>query len=605
MRHPKNPNHGQPDKALPHNNHTLTHNMEVKTEPTVTTQFKRLWDCIVTDKGQIVNDSKRTLNNGAPWMDSTKEMLVRDCWKDLMNLVLSKKNVLLRGKAGRGKSMFALFMIFEILTCAMEKKTSPLLCPPGKAFPEDPLIVYVDREGNRHKVTLSSVSLLAPGGWPPGVHYYVSDNVDITEANIGSHLTMGITSGEADKLKEFRKRISAMVEEDKVIVYMPSLQLEEMSILFPLLSAEAVQFKFDIVGGNPRVIHQDEEVAPESNFYHVVLGAVVWMFGDEYQPSEAEVQSPQQTLGKWAINVVVSAIELAVQESGSSSSMTDSSLFREFVVHGGYKKKIEQFSSRFLGYVAAKLTEAGDANLLTSLKALFGAGGMGSAFEFTAHAKIISEVEDHWCYSSTGRYEQFALGKRRTALIRNVADIANLRPCDYGLPTVCNFPIVDAVLPPDLALQMTISDRHEVSAEKLADIRAGMIVNETFNIVFVVPDRIVPDFTFPKNLGDTRMWITVPGKVTRAALGKMCKNRADCAAPKPPRKRALARPDQLPAGGQAAPGDSSGATTNPVIAEALKVKRPRKTARGEAKGGEGTDTGGAGKQAKEVEEAKE
>jgi hypothetical protein len=87
-------------------------------------------------------------------------------------------------------------MIFEILTCAMDNKTSSL-CSPGKAFPKDPLIVYINRE-RRYFVTLNGVTLLSQHGCPSGVHYYISDNCDMYDTNIGSILTMGISSDKPD-----------------------------------------------------------------------------------------------------------------------------------------------------------------------------------------------------------------------------------------------------------------------------------------------------------------------------------------------------------------------------------------------------------------------
>ena len=61
-----------------------------------------------------------------------------------------------------------------------------------------------------------------------------------------------------------------------------------------------------------------------------------------------------------------------------------------------------------------------------------------------------------------------------------------LQDGEYGLPTVANFPVVDAIIKPDILLQMTISDSHETkSIDKLYEILEAMKI-ETAKMIFVV-----------------------------------------------------------------------------------------------------------------------
>jgi hypothetical protein len=252
------------------------------------------------------------------------------------------------------------------------------------------------------------------------------------------------------------------------------------------------------------------------------------VFGDEYTPQrDSEEQSDKQKLGRWAIDIVLTNLQLARNERllSSTSTSTDSSFFKEFVVSQNYSHAREQYSSFFLGLVAATLQETCESNVIDSLRNLFGRSGMGNAFEFTAHAAF-SSIQHVWCMKPTGDIEELHLGMRSVKQLRNVNDIENLTKDDYGLPTICNFPLIDAVLPPYTGLQMTTSTSHQVSAKSLPSILEQLnIVSGQFQVVFVVPDDILASFSFPSDLGNVKMFVTVPKAMTKNALETLTKKR--------------------------------------------------------------------------------
>ena len=473
----------------------------------------------------------RSLADGTKWIDSTERMLVRESWKKLFAIVLAKSHIILQGKAGRGKSLFALFVIFEILHCARNGKTSSDLLPFGNSveFPADPSIVYVDRNGIKHLATLHDVTVYDGPGRPLGTHYYIADNVDIGDAHVGSLLTMAVTSGDVNVLKEFSKRINGVRRHEKDIVYMPPLDITEMKIVFQDLNADEIQFKFDVLGGNPRLIDvMYEEAMPSmrSQFYGVLEHAVDWMFGSEYVPSSAEIQSEKQKMGQWAVNILSKALDLAIQDVNTSSPKTDTSLFKEFTINEKYRSQGEQYATFFLGFVAGTIVKRLEASVIAQVSKLFGSSGVGNAFEFVSHAMLAESNEMHWCLKSDGGFYELPLGKRRKVLIRNVEDIASLREGDYGLPTISNFPLVDAILPPAFSLQMTTSKRHEVSNTNLTGILDALQINASdFSLVFVVPEDILSVFKFPENLGTVTMYVTIPQTVTKKALSQLCRKR--------------------------------------------------------------------------------
>lgn len=123
--------------------------------------------------------------------------------------------------------------------------------------------------------------------------------------------------------------------EVKAILYMPSLDLEEMRLVFPEFTPDVLQFKFDVVGGNPRKISVIPPAVARSELFDVVQSSVQWMFGAEYIPSrDAHHESEKQRLGKWAINIVVTALEQALRKGNTNTPKTDCSLFKEFLISG-------------------------------------------------------------------------------------------------------------------------------------------------------------------------------------------------------------------------------------------------------------------------------
>ena len=151
---------------------------------------------------------------------------------------------------------------------------------------------------------------------------------------------------------------------------------------------------------------------------------------------------------------------------------------------------------------------------------MFGRSGIGSMFEETAHWGLLNSTGDHYCFRVSDRQiVPLPFGNRNVAMFHNVADVRNIPASAsvYALPSVSNFPILDAILPPCYGLQMTIAKDHEVSTSKLADIVSGMgLAANELHIIFVVPD--IHDFTTPTNLPGVKLYITTPECSTEAVM---------------------------------------------------------------------------------------
>lgn len=290
--------------------------------------------------------------------DGIFKLLIRDDWVKLGGVILSLSRspaepfcVLLKGKSGRGKTVFMKYLVFRILLDAKEKcreHLGPLPTSDEDNYLYAPRIVYVDRDGQAHLITVDSVTVLPQHERPPKAHFFFSDNTDIKNgAYIGTRVTLALTSG-AVVLKEFGKRMTEV--KNKVTIYMPPLSMMEMTKLFKtdVITEQEVIFKYGVLGGNPRFFLSNENADENTPFYHQVSAIVEKVFPDE-----------QVRLKTWAKNVVSNGIELySKSDMLKEASVTDNSLFRELIVSGDlYDKFTEVFVTMFMGLIASNMVD--------------------------------------------------------------------------------------------------------------------------------------------------------------------------------------------------------------------------------------------------------
>jgi hypothetical protein len=97
--------------------------------------------------------------------------------------------------------------------------------------------------------------------------------------------------------------------------------------------------------------------------------------------------------------------------------------------------------------------------------------------------------------------------------VRTIEDIKKLGHNDYGLPSICNYPLIDSVLKPSITTQMTISKSHRGAIGKLNQIKRSMeLENEQIKMIFFATENSAGAFVFPStsDLPNTDMYVTVP-----------------------------------------------------------------------------------------------
>lgn len=143
--------------------------------------------------------------------------------------------------------------------------------------------------------------------------------------------------------------------------------------------------------------------------------------------------------------------------------------------------------------------------------------GEGIAFERVAHEWIYQTLQkgevitaEHLCERGRGQKKhnfEISHQLKRKVFIRKIEDIRLLTPYeDYGIPVIPNFPLIDAVIGPNLFLQMTVSYSHEGAVSKLphilTELRNMNSSNETLgpSMVFVLGPSNFTGFKKVKSL---------------------------------------------------------------------------------------------------------
>jgi len=125
-------------------------------------------------------------------------------------------------------------------------------------------------------------------------------------------------------------------------------------------------------------------------------------------------------------------------------------------------------------HLAGHICDTTNKDALSRLKEAIGPSGMGYVHEHDAHHFRLAHLGKQpgitlWSLQSKHE-ETLCLPIKRVVRIRTVSDIERLEEGDYGLPTVSNFPFLDAVMKPNYLFQDTIAQNGHPSVAKIPDI---------------------------------------------------------------------------------------------------------------------------------------
>lgn len=225
------------------------------------------------------------------------------------------------------------------------------------AIPNEATFAYVVKDSNVRCLTFwiakNGISVKVMERIPEQPTYLLLDDVESALNMRGEKLNLGLTSS---VLKEFQKRVFEARDRGKYYV-MLALDLNVMTLLFPDLSLAVRQFRFDVLGGNPRIFlcNGPSSISRETVqlIYPELQSCISIFFGADYHHMQT---TPEGSLARWAIRVIASEVE--------RSDYSDSSLFRaEFASEDSSSYAEGKFATAFLRAVAGTLYSKNDAHL--------------------------------------------------------------------------------------------------------------------------------------------------------------------------------------------------------------------------------------------------
>ena len=173
--------------------------------------------------------------------------------------------------------------------------------------------------------------------------------------------------------------------------------------------------------------------------------------------------------------------------------------------------RVPIWASRFMEFLAAGILECQNLGIVHELKRMIGEGGLGCLFEARGHRKLLLSgvsfllkpllkqmPEDKPLFESM----TFDLSVVR---FRIIEEISKLPEGHYGLPMTNNFPLIDAIIQPNILIQFTTSPRdHKGSTASLAAIRDALHEKNPIKhrMVFVIPRENISTFRFCSGLAD-------------------------------------------------------------------------------------------------------
>lgn len=480
------------------------------------------------------------------WGDGTSTLVIRSGWEQFRDAIFNCRPtyVILTGKSGRGISVYLRYLIFYILLVAkkasntVDKKASAqstdtansnedaahvsLNTYGGECHVTDPRIAYMDSTGKLYLITKDSVTpvaniyeLLAADGARP--HYYFSDNADINTDIRGTLVTIAACSGDIDTLKHFTNRFSEAWNKTRLNLIMPGLELVEMLGVFGGFAVEDVTFKYDVVGGNPRLAFSHCLGDENSSHFALVRDIVEIMF---------RAQDPHLKL--WAVDLVSSVLDKALK--GKARDALDSGIFCDC-----------QIESIFSGLYSQVFSPPGFSALLPA-RSTMPATKLSEPICCTCSVRgVIREgcgsiVHSWLCWAlvpprcTTGQVVALCLGGGSIKLIRKIEDLAQLKEREHGVPTVSNYDIDGVLCRGNQKFCYQFTNAKKIEGELLAklEVMLGALRSTTeseVSIIFVVPHENISEFTFPTGLQGVQQYLTTPHPCSKDVVNREARKR--------------------------------------------------------------------------------
>ena len=429
-----------------------------------------------------------SLPGEAEWIGGIKGLYNRPCYDDITKQISSLSFALAIGTPGIGKTLFLQTFLIYLASCAKAE---------GRATPTIHYTRYV-----RTKVV--TLSFLSDGSViditdvrVPEPEYLLSDGVDLNEPS-GTVLNLLVASDKPMNYNEFEKRIGETGLRRGATIIMPLWSFDELLCIRPdSMNYEIAQFRYHIYGGSARNFKCLSPVPVTGQVLPVVEDTMNLVFRhakiDKLYPDE------------WS-NIArhISARLIGDSDANSTDPLTFSIILQHFLP---VRQRI--WASKFMELLVGAIFKESSDDISAVLRDLIRSSGKGYLFESLGHRKLLmspvsftlkpllNSVPDE---KPDFPFVQFNLS---VVLFNTISEISRLPDGSYGLPTTSNFPLVDAIVQPNVLIQFTISTiYHTGSVMNLRDICAGLHEKDLTKIkfIFVIPKYNVATFRGQKDL---------------------------------------------------------------------------------------------------------
>jgi len=167
------------------------------------------------------------------------------------------------------------------------------------------------------------------------------------------------------------------------------------------------------------------------------------------------------------------------------------------------------WASKFMCMLADEIFKREDCTIKTMLKSIIGSSGMGYTYENLGHKELLRTERTYVVKAlGSGNRDRFILElpALRLQKFRTIEQINLLDDYCYSMPYASNFPLIDAVIQPDILLQYCTGKKHTGAFNKMELIRQQLHEprREKHKMIFVNDNM---DFGLQANLGEIKQYV--------------------------------------------------------------------------------------------------
>eukprot|EP01039_Chlorochromonas_danica_P007702 gene7704-8509_t len=424
------------------------------------------------------------------WTKDVNELYVRKCYKQALLELEGKRMAIVEGTPGIGKSLFIFYFMYEKVRLAVQNhKKIPtfVIGSPAKKY-----FLHVDDQG-KGVVQSPPPSEIMPD-------FLITDTIADSEPLFNIQY-LHVSSINNENVLDVRKLMDTQKEEN--ILYFPGFSYDEFVESDCDGSRDLVDknFIYDVFGGNLRNLRSanKENKRYPKDIYDVVQAEMNSFFGG-YEVANV----PEST---WVNTAKALARKLQNPNEGikMTGEVDPSTISRSVIIHWTPCEEDPNGwhdfpASKFMRHLAGHICDTTKMDALSRLRDAIGPSGAGFVHEHDAHQFRLTYLKKEPGFKIWSLHAQAAkllcLPINRVVRIRTVDDIKLLREGDYGLPTVSNFPFVDAVINGHL-FQDTIAHSHPSVAKTLEILKAlnkNKSTRTTTNLIYTLSNGNFDNF---------------------------------------------------------------------------------------------------------------